>query len=194
MVETSGAAGEMGAAGAPGGRHGVVLAVPPYGRPEVHESVWLAHGSVVVGDVTISENSGVWYNAVVRGDSDAVRIGARTNLQDGVVVHTEAGHPAVIDDDVSVGHGAIVHGAHIESGCLIGMNATVLSGAVVGRGSLVADGALVPQGMQIPPASLVAGVPARVVRELRESDRTAVRLNAERYIGYTAAHRNATRG
>lgn len=175
-------------------RHGLVIAVPPYGAPELHDSVWLAHGSVVVGDVEIGAGSSVWYNAVVRGDSDAVRIGARTNLQDGVVVHTQAGSPAVIDDDVSVGHGAVVHGAHVERGCLIGMNATVLTGAVVGRGSLVAAGALVPQGMQIPPGSLVAGVPARVVRELRESDREAVRLNAERYADYTAAHRRATRG
>lgn len=175
-------------------RHGLVIAVPPYGAPELHETVWLAPGSVVVGDVEVGADSSVWYNAVVRGDSDAVRIGARTNLQDGVVVHTQAGDPAVIGDDVSVGHGAVVHGARVEDGCLVGMNATVLSGAVVGRGSLVAAGALVPQGMNIPAGSLVAGIPARVVRELREGDREAVRLNAERYAGYTAAHRDATRG
>lgn len=175
-------------------RHGIVIEVPEYGAPELHDTVWLAPGSVVVGDVTIGEASSVWYNAVVRGDSDSVRIGARTNLQDGVVVHTQAGCPALIDDDVSVGHGAIVHGAHVERGCLVGMNATVLSGAVIGQGSLVAAGAVVPQGMRVPPGSLVAGVPARVVRELRESDREAVRLNAERYAGYTAAHQSATRG
>lgn len=175
-------------------QHGLVLAVPPYGAPSLHGSVWLAPGSVVVGDVTIGEASSVWYNAVVRGDSDAVRIGARTNLQDGVVVHTQAGNPAVIGDDVSVGHGAIVHGARVERGCLVGMNATVLSGAIVGEGSLVAAGALVPQGMQIPARSLVAGVPARIVRELRDGDEEAVRLNAQRYATYTAAHRAATRG
>ncbi|MBP1325290.1 carbonic anhydrase/acetyltransferase-like protein (isoleucine patch superfamily) [Leucobacter exalbidus] len=175
-------------------RHGLIIGVPPYGAPELDDSVWLAPGSVVVGDVQIGADSSVWYNAVIRGDSDAVRIGARTNLQDGVVVHTLKGAPTVIEDDVSVGHSAVVHGAHVHRGCLIGMNATVLSGAVVGEGSLVAAGALVPQGMQIPPRSLVAGVPARVVRELREDDREAVRRNAELYAGYTVAHRDATRG
>lgn len=176
-----------------GDRHGLVIGVEPYGTPRVHDSVWLAPGSIVVGDVTIGEGSGVWYNAVVRGDSDAVRIGARSNLQDGVVVHTQRGDPAVIGDDVSVGHNAVVHGATIEDGCLIGMGATVLSGAVVGEGSLIAAGALVPQGAAIPPRSLVAGVPGRVVRELREDDREAVRRNAEAYLEYTEHHRAATR-
>ncbi|MHA3722404.1 gamma carbonic anhydrase family protein [Leucobacter sp. HY1910] len=197
MVENSvaeQASDEQGSSGESRDRHGLVIAVPPYGSPRLHGTVWLAPGSVVVGDVEVGEGSSVWYNAVVRGDSDAVRIGARTNLQDGVVVHTQAGNPAVIGDDVSVGHSAVVHGAQIENGCLVGMNATVLSGAVVGAGSLVAAGALVPQGMRVPPGSLVAGVPARIVRELRHGDREAVRLNAERYAGYTAAHRDATRG
>ena len=175
-------------------RHGAVIAVDPYGAPEVHASVWLAHGSVVVGDVVIGADSSVWYNAVLRGDSDAVRVGERSNLQDGVIVHTQRGDPAVIGDDVSVGHNAVVHGATIENGCLIGMNSTVLSGAVVGEGSLVAAGALVPQGMIVPPHSLVAGVPARVIRELRAEDREAVRHNSEVYLAYTANHQTATRG
>src|SRR5690606_14905024 len=129
----------------------------------IHESAWLAPGSVVVGDVEIAADSSIWYNAVVRGDSNAVRIGARTNVQDGVVIHTQRGAhgsgSAIIGDDVSIGHNAVVHGATVENGCLIGMNATVLSGAVVGEGSLIAAGALVPQGMKVPPRSLVAGVP-----------------------------------
>ena len=177
------------------GRHGRVIAVPPYGAPRVHESAWLAPGSVVAGDVEIGELSSVWYNAVVRGDSNAVRIGARSNVQDGVVIHTQRGGSsgaAVIGDDVSIGHNAVVHGATIGDGCLIGMNATVLSGAVVGAGSLVAAGALVPQGVVIPPHSLVAGIPGRVVRELRDEDRAAVRENAEIYGAYTRHHRDAT--
>ncbi|WP_427868895.1 gamma carbonic anhydrase family protein [Leucobacter luti] len=172
---------------------GTVIALDADGTPEIHPTVWLAPGSVVVGDVTIGEGSSIWYNAVVRGDSDAVRIGARTNVQDGVVVHTQRGDAADIGDDVSIGHNAVVHGATIERGCLIGMASTILSGAVIGEGSLIAAGALVAQGVRIPPRSLVAGVPGRVVRELREEDREAVRRNAEYYAGYTERHRAATR-
>ncbi len=178
-----------------------VIPVRPYGAPDVDATAWLAPGSVVVGDVMIGAESSIWYNAVVRGDSGAVRIGARTNVQDGVVVHTQRGGTAndpdagaaIIGDDVSIGHNAVVHAAKIENGCLIGMNATVLSGAIVGEGSLIAAGALVPQGMVVPPHSLVAGVPGRVVRELRESDRQAVRENSEVYAAYTAHHRAATK-
>lgn len=179
-----------------GGPQGLVIAVAPYGAPRVDPTAWLAPGSVVVGDVTIGAASSVWYNAVVRGDSNSVRIGERSNLQDGVVVHTQRGEggAALIGDDVSVGHNAVLHGARIGNGCLIGMNATVLSGAVVGEGALVAAGALVPQGAVIPAHSLVAGVPGRVVRELREEDREAVRHNSEIYLEYTRYHRDATRG
>lgn len=200
MTETQGSSGSAaGGEADPAGtadRHGRVIGVAPYGTPDLHPAVWLAPGSVVVGDVTIGADSSVWYNAVVRGDSNVVRIGARSNLQDGVVVHAQRGDggAAVIGDDVSVGHNAVVHGATIENGCLIGMNATVLSGAVVGEGSLVAAGALVPQGAVIPPRSLVAGIPGRVVRELREADREAVRHNSEIYLDYTRHHRDATRG
>ena len=176
--------------------HGHVIAVSPYGAPAIHDTAWLAPGSVVVGDVIIGAGSSVWYNAVVRGDSSAVRIGERSNVQDGVVIHTQRGEggEALIGNDVSIGHNAVVHGAIIEDGCLIGMNSTVLSGAIVGEGSLVAAGALVPQGMVVPPHSLVAGIPARVVRELRESDRESVRTNASVYHDYTEHHRAATRG
>ncbi|GAA2828308.1 carbonic anhydrase/acetyltransferase-like protein (isoleucine patch superfamily) [Leucobacter komagatae] len=173
-------------------QHGQIIAVEPYGAPDIDESVWLAPGAIVVGAVTIGRDSSVWYNAVVRGDSDTVTIGERTNVQDGVVIHTFRGQGTVIGNDVSMGHNAVVHGATIENGCLIGMNATVLNDARVGEGSLVAAGAVVPQGMVIPPHSLVAGVPARVVRELREADREAVRLNSEVYLTYTDNHRAAT--
>ncbi|WP_336659386.1 gamma carbonic anhydrase family protein [Leucobacter sp. USHLN153] len=173
--------------------HGRVIAVPAYGAPEIDASAWIAPGAVVVGNVRIGADTSIWYNAVVRGDSDAVRIGARSNIQDGAVVHTQRGDAAVIGDDVSVGHLAVVHGATVENGCLIGMHSTVLTGAVVGEGSLVAAGAVVPQGMVVPPHSLVVGVPGRVVRELRDDDREAVRLNSERYLTTTQHHRDATR-
>lgn len=174
---------------------GLVIPLDAARTPEVHGSVWLAPGSVVVGAVRIAEDASIWYHAVVRGDSDAIEIGARANLQDGVVIHTHrGGHPAVIGADVSIGHNAVVHGATIEDGALIGMSATVLNGATVGTGSLVAAGALVPQGVVIPPHSLVAGVPARVVRELRAEERDSLTENAAAYLGYTALHRAATRG
>lgn len=175
------------------GDRGRIIAVAPYGSPEVDEAAWIAPGAVVVGNVRIGARSSVWYNAVLRGDSDAVRVGERTNIQDGAVVHTQHGDAAVIGNDVSVGHLAMIHGATIEDGCLIGMHATVLTGAVVGAGSLVAAGAVVPQGMIVPPHSLVVGVPGRVVRELRNDDREAVRLNSERYLTTTEHHRTATR-
>ena len=172
---------------------GLVIALDDAGTPRIDPTVWIAPGAIVDGDVEIGSESSIWYNAVVRGDSDSVRIGARTNVQDGVVVHTQRGDAADIGDDVSIGHNAVVHGATIERGCLIGMGSTILSGAVIGEGSLVAAGALVAQGVRIPPRSLVAGVPGRVVRELREGDREAVRRNAELYAGYTERHRAATR-
>ena len=189
-ARAAGSGAERGSGPAAGG---TILALDAERRPRVAESAWIAHGAVVVGAVTIGEDASVWYNAVLRGDSDAVHVGPRTNLQDGVVVHTQRGDPAVIGADVSIGHNAVVHGATIEDGCLIGMSATVLSGAVIGTGSLVAAGALVPQGVTIPPHSLVAGVPARVVRELREAERESVRDNAEIYLAHTVHHRHATR-
>lgn len=172
-------------------RTGTVIALDPERAPRIHDSAWIAPGAVVVGAVALGPGSSVWYNAVLRGDSNSISVGRDSNFQDGVAVHTEAAHGAVIGDRVSVGHNAVVHAATVEDGCLIGMNATVLSGAVVGEGSLVAAGALVPQGRIIPPNSLVAGVPARVVRELTAAERESVRRNAEIYIGHTAAHRAA---
>ena len=172
---------------------GLVIPVAPYGAPTVDARAWVAPGAVVVGNVSIGPETSIWYNAVVRGDSDAVRIGSRSNVQDGAVIHTQRGDAAVIGDDVSVGHLAMIHGATIEDGCLIGMHATVLTGAVVGTGSLVAAGAVVPQGMVVPPHSLVVGVPARVARQLSDEDRESVRMNSVRYLETTEHHRAATR-
>src|SRR5690625_5680958 len=134
---------------------------------------------------------GVFYSAVLRGDMDAISIGDGANLQDGVVVHTDPGSPARVGRDVSVGHGAVLHGCTVEDGALIGMNATVLNGAVVGEGSLVAAGALVLEGTQIPPRSLVAGVPAKVRRPLTDAEVAHCRANARTYVGLTAQHAEA---
>lgn len=161
--------------------------------PQIAEDAWVAPTASVVGDVTLGARVGVFYSAVLRGDMDSITIGEGSNLQDGVVVHTDTGFPATVGRDVSVGHSAVIHGCTIEDGALIGMNATVLNGAVVGEGSLVAAGALVLEGTQIPPRSLVAGVPAKVRRPLTDEEVTRCRENARTYVGLTAAHAGAQR-
>jgi carbonic anhydrase/acetyltransferase-like protein (isoleucine patch superfamily) len=158
--------------------------------PSIDPMAWIAPSAVVVGSVKIGPHSSVWYNAVLRGDSDRITIGARSNLQDGVSVHVANGCPAILGDDISVGHNAVIHGATIEDGCLIGMNATVLNGAVIGAGSLIAAGALVTQGTRIPPGSLVAGLPGRVVRELSASEQADLIANAVRYLEHVESHQN----
>lgn len=167
-----------------------VLALPT-GTPALHESVFLAAGARVVGAVTIGEGSSVWYNAVVRGDSDTITIGAGSNVQDNVSIHVDRGHPVVIGDDVSIGHNAVVHGCTVGDGSLIGMGAVVLSGAVVGAGCLIAGGALVMAGAVIPDGSLVAGIPGKVRRELTAEERQGLLDNALIYRGHVAAHEQA---
>lgn len=160
--------------------------------PRLHPSVFVAAGARVIGDVTLGERTSVWFNAVLRGDRSAIRIGARSNVQDGVVIHVDAASSATIGDDVSIGHNAVVHGCVIEDACLIGMNSTVLSGAVIGAGSLVAGGAVVLEGTVIPPGSLVAGVPAKVRRPLTEDEQAGLRRNAETYLQLVAEHEAST--
>ena len=163
-------------------------------EPDVDDSAWVAPGAVVAGRVIIGPDSGVWYTTVVRADMESVTIGAGSNLQDGTVVHADPGFPAVIGDGVSVGHRVVLHGCTVEDDCLVGMGAVVLNGAVVGRGSLVAAGAVVPQGMEIPPGSLVAGVPAKVRRELTSEQVEGNRINAAAYRHLLGVHRSATSG
>lgn len=159
--------------------------------PQVAESAWVAPSADLVGAVELRGESSVWYTAVLRADYDPIVLGARSNLQDGVVVHTDVGRPAHIGSGVSVGHRAVLHGCTIGDDCLIGMGAIVLNGAVVGEGSLVAAGAVVQEGAQIPPRSLVAGVPGRVRRELTDDDVARIRRNAEVYVELAALHRAA---
>ena len=160
--------------------------------PRLHEAAFVASGARLIGDVTLEEGASVWYNAVVRGDSDAITLGAGSNLQDNVSVHVDAGHPVVIGRDVSVGHNAVVHGCTIGDGSLIGMGSVVLSGAVIGAGCLVAGGAVVLGGTIVPDGSLVAGVPAKVRRELTDEERADILRNAEIYRAHSATHAQAS--
>ncbi|GGC93173.1 gamma carbonic anhydrase family protein [Tersicoccus solisilvae] len=156
--------------------------------PRIDPSAFVATNATVIGDVSVGAGSGVFYGAVVRGDTATIRLGAGSNLQDNVVVHADPDFPATIGDGVSVGHNAVVHGCTVEDDCLIGMNATVLNGAVIGTGSLVAAGAVVLEGTVVPPGSLVAGVPAKVRRELTDDERAGVRENAAHYRALSRQH------
>lgn len=158
-------------------------------EPRIDPTAWVAPTAAVIGDAVLHPSSSVFYGAVARADSARIELGAGSNLQDNVAVHADPGFPALIGAGVSVGHGAVVHGCTIEDDCLIGMNATVLNGAVIGTGSLVAAGAVVLEGTVVPPRSLVAGVPARVRRELAEDEVDAIRRNAETYRELAARHR-----
>ena len=151
-------------------------------RPQVDSSAWVAPDAVLTGDVTVGPEASIWFTTVVRGDGDAIRIGARTNIQDGCVLHTDPGLQLVVGSHVSVGHRAVLHGCVIEDEVLVGMGAIVMNGARIGSGSLVAAGALVTEGTQVPPRSLVVGSPAKVRRELSAEEVELVRHNADHYV------------
>ena len=151
--------------------------------PRVGRGAFLAETCAVIGDVEIGDESSIWYSTVVRGDVMPIRIGARTSLQDGAVVHVTAGrYGATIGSDCTVGHAAIIHACVVEDHCLIGMGATLLDGAVIGRGSLVGAGALVTPGTVIPPGSLVIGSPARVKRAVNDKEREQIEYGAAHYV------------
>ena len=153
--------------------------------PRVHPEAFVDASAQVIGDVEIGEASSIWMNAVVRGDVHWIKIGRRSNLQDGTVVHVMNGtHPTTIGDDVTIGHGAIVHGCTLADRILIGMGAILLNGVEVGEDSIVAAGSLLPEGMRIPARSLVMGSPARVRRPLGEGDVASIREYANRYVSY----------
>jgi carbonic anhydrase/acetyltransferase-like protein (isoleucine patch superfamily) len=141
--------------------------------------------------VYLGEESSVWYGAVLRGDTELIRVGARTNIQDGCVLHADPGYPATVGDDCVVGHNAVVHGCEIGDGCLIGMSATILNGARVGEGSIVAAGALVPEGKEFPPRSLIIGAPSKRVKEVSEEQTRDIERGARTYVERAAKHREA---
>ncbi len=150
--------------------------------PRIPVSAFVAPSADIIGAVELGENASVWFQAVLRGDIERVRIGAYSNIQDGSVLHTVEGAPVEVGEWVTVGHRAILHGCTVESHCLIGMGAIVLNGAQVGHRSIVAAGALVLENAVVPPGSLYAGVPARLRRELTEDDRAFIDRHAANYL------------
>jgi len=160
--------------------------------PTITPTVWVAPGATVIGDVTIGEESSVWFGCVVRGDVHRIRIGDRTNIQDLSMIHVthhkqpdkSDGHPTIIGDDVTIAHRVMLHGCTVEDACLIGMSATILDGAVIGRESIVGAGALVTGGKVFPPRSLILGSPAKAVRTLSDEEVAELYASAKRYVGF----------
>lgn len=159
--------------------------------PRVDDTAWLAPTATVIGQATIGAGASIWYGAVLRADMDTMEIGAGSNVQDNCAFHVDTGFPLRLGSGVSVGHGAIVHGATVGDNALIGMGAILLNGATIGEECLVAAGTLVPEGMEVPPRSLIAGVPGKVRRELTDDEVAKLRKNAEVYQDLRDRHRTA---
>jgi len=159
--------------------------------PDVGRAAFIAPGAVIVGAVTLGEGTNVWFGCVLRADGGTITVGREVNIQDGSILHADPGSPLVLGDRVSLGHGAVVHGATVEDDVLIGMRATVLDGARIGTGSLVAAGALVRPGVEIPPGSLVAGVPGVVRRAVTPAERATILGTPPAYRRHAEAHRRA---
>jgi carbonic anhydrase/acetyltransferase-like protein (isoleucine patch superfamily) len=157
--------------------------------PRLAAGAWVAEAATVIGNVDLAEDSSVWYGAVLRGDGEAIRIGARSNVQDGSVIHTDHGFPATIGADVTVGHQVTLHGCSIGDGSLIGIQAVVLSGAVIGANCIVGAGALVTEGAEFPEGSLILGAPAKLARQLTPQQIARVRMSAAHYVQNAARHR-----
>lgn len=156
--------------------------------PQIEPDVFVAPSADIIGDVHIGAQSSIWFGAVLRGDSDQISIGDRTNIQDNVVLHVDPGSPVIIGDDVIIGHLALVHGANIGNNVLVGMNSTVLNDAVIGDYCLIGAHALVTAGTVIPPNSLVLGNPGKVVKTLSEKQIRAIEKNAEAYVKRAEAY------
>jgi len=146
------------------------------------DAKFIASNATLIGSITLKEDVSVWFGAVLRADKDSISIGARSNIQDNCVIHTSSGDPTTVGDDVSVGHGAILHGCTIEDNVLIGMGAIVLNGAHVGEGSILGAGTVVTEGKEIPPRSLVLGVPGKIVREVTDAQYQSTLKNALAYV------------
>lgn len=150
--------------------------------PEVDESAFIAEGAKVIGDVKIGAETSIWFNVVLRGDEDRIRIGNRCSIQENTVCHLYEGYPLILEDEVTVGHNAIIHGCTLKKGVLVGMGATVLDGAVIGENSIIGANTLIPSGKVIPPNSLVLGSPGKVVREITEQDEELLDLTIRTYV------------
>ncbi|OUC99420.1 gamma carbonic anhydrase family protein [Streptosporangium minutum] len=159
--------------------------------PQIHPEAYIAPGAVVVGRVRLGRAANVWYGSVLRGDDELIEVGEECNIQDLCCLHADPREPAVLEPRVSLGHKAMVHGAHVETGALVGIGAIVLGGARIGAGSLVAAGALVGPGKRIPAGVLVAGVPGKIIRELTDDDRDSFARTPDNYMAKAARHRAA---
>ena len=151
-------------------------------KPKIHASCFIAENASVIGDVEISEDAGVWFGAVVRGDLNSIKIGARTNVQDNAVLHVSEGNSVEIGDDVTIGHSAIVHGCKIGNNCLIGMGAVILSGAVISDNCIVGAGSVVTENYEVPSGSVVLGVPGKVKRKISEVMLEDIKRNSLEYV------------
>lgn len=170
----------------------MALIIPFEGKePEIHPTAWIAPNATIIGDVHIGANASVWFGAVLRGDRDRIGLGAGSNLQDNVVVHTDEGIPTVIGENVGVGHLALLHGTTVGEGCLIGMGAKLLNNSVIGAGAFVAAGALVLEGQVVDPQHLVAGVPTKNRGKMKEDMAERVRTNAFTYQELAQEYREA---
>jgi len=159
-------------------------------KPQIAASAYIDPAAVLIGDVTIGADSSVWPGVVIRGDVNFIRIGARTNIQDGSILHVMRDtHPLILGDAVTIGHAAVLHGCTIESRCLIGMGSIILNGAKIGAGSIVAAGTLVPEGADVPPGSLFMGHPGKFRRSLTEEDQASIDAYAQRYVEYKEAYK-----
>ncbi len=163
-------------------------------RLRIDPTAFIAEGCILRGEVSVGAESSLWFQTVARGDIAPVRIGERSNLQDGCILHVDSGFPAEIGDDVTVGHGSIIHGARIAGEVLIGMRATILTGTVIGRHCIVGAGAVVTENAVVPEGSLVLGIPGKVVRALRPDEIERIRENARSYVALAEAYRKGRVG
>lgn len=158
-------------------------------NPTIPASAYVAPQATLIGDVRLGENASVWPACVLRGDINSIHVGDRTNVQDGTIIHLSNDLPTRIGNDVTIGHGAIIHACEIEYECLIGMGATVMDGSVIGHHSIVGAGALVTPNTQIPPGSMVLGSPAKVTRPLSTEEQAMIKTWAAKYVEVSAAHK-----
>lgn len=151
-------------------------------EPSIHETVFVAPGAYLIGDVKVGKESTIWFNAVIRADEDAVIIGERCSIQDNATIHLSEGFPVIVEDEVTVGHHVNLHGCTVKKRSIIGMGSTILDGAEIGEECIVGANTLIPSGKIIPPRSLVIGSPGKVVRELTEKDLAHIQLSIESYV------------
>ena len=162
-------------------------------RPRIDATAYVAGGAQLIGDVVLGPETSVWFNAVLRGDTEQITVGPGSNVQDGAILHADPGFPCTVGTGVVTGHGAILHGCRIGDDCLIGMGAIILNGATIGPGSIVAAGALIPEGKEFPPRSLIMGVPAKVVREVTAQDLEQIAAGARHYQERASIYRTQLR-